>query len=115
MSIEPGALVIVHCQNPKEKLWGELQKLDALGAVLRALDLLSVEDWLGQQRRGDEGEIGIAPTTLFVPMHRIERVYLDESNEMTMSFGDRYASTCGGDVRDALRGRRPEGGGAKPT
>lgn len=103
-TIEPGALVIVNCHAPKEKLWGELRRLDAVGVVLRGLDLNSVEDWLRQERDGGEGFV--SPSSTFIPMHRIERIYLDESNETAECFGDRFTAICGGDPREALRRRR---------
>ena len=36
------SLVIVHCGNPREKMWGVVVRLDAVGLVLRGLDLESV-------------------------------------------------------------------------
>ncbi len=110
MDIEPGAMVVVSCQSPKEKLWGQLLRLDVVGAVVRGLDLGSVEDWLHQEREG--GERLIAPSTLFVPMHRVERIYLDESGALAPSFADRYAEACGRDVREALA---PAPGDGRPS
>ena len=95
-------LVILHCLAPREKLWGVLIRLDAVGVVMRALDLNSVEDWMAQERLGKESMI--APTTLFVPSHRVERIYLDEGNGPVESLGERYRSTCGGDPVVALMG-----------
>ena len=101
--IETGSLIIVNCMNPKEKLWGELLRLDAVGVVLRGLDLNSVEDWL-RQVRADDDEGFVTPSTVFVPLHRVERLYLDESGPSAECFADRYAAaTDGADVRDALR------------
>ena len=100
MTFEPGAMVVVSCQSPREKLWGRLLRLDGVGVVVRGLDLGSVEDWLRQERAGGEGFI--TPSTVFVPMHRVERVFLDESGPLAKSFADRYAETCGRDVREAL-------------
>lgn len=102
--IDVGALVIVHCREPREKLWGVLVRLDGVGLVLRGLDLDSVEDWLRQERSG--GDRLIAPSTCFLPTHRIARVDLDESGVAVASFGDRYAEACGRDVREALMGDR---------
>lgn len=99
-----GALVIVHCRDPREKMWGVLVRLDPVGLVLRGLDLDSVEDWLRQERSG--GERLIAPSTCFLPTHRISRVDLDESGVAVDSYGDRYAEACGRDVREALMGDR---------
>lgn len=102
--IDVGALVIVHCRDPREKMWGVLLRLDAVGLVVRGLDLESVEDWLRQERSGEDRLI--APSTCFVPTHRIARVDLDESGTAVDSYGDRYAEACGRDVREALMGDR---------
>lgn len=100
--VDEGSLVIVHCRDPKEKMWGVLLRLDPVGLVLRGLDLASVEDWLRQERSGDASLI--EPSTSFIPTHRLVRVDLDESGAAVASFGDRYAEACGRDVRDALLG-----------
>lgn len=101
--IGEGALVILHCGNPREKMWGVVTRLDAVGVVLRGLDLASVEDWLRQERSGAESLIG--PTTFFVPLNRVLRIDLEESGPAVESYGDRYAAACGRDVREALRER----------
>jgi len=95
-----GSLVILHCGNPREKMWGVVQRLDAVGVVVRGLDLGSVEDWMRQERTGGERLIG--PTTFFVPMNRVLRIDLDESTAAVESYGDRFHEACGRDVRDAL-------------
>ena len=102
-TVGAGALVVVHCSNPKEKLWGVLTGLDIVGVKLRGLDLSSVEDWLRQERSG--ADLLIRPTTLFLPMHRVLRIDLDESGGAVESYGDRYAAACGKDVCDALIGK----------
>jgi hypothetical protein len=98
--VEVGSLVILHCGNPREKMWGLLMRLDAVGVVIRGLDLDSVEDWLLQERVGGERMIG--PTTFFLPMGRVLRIDLDESTTAVDSYGDRYRTACGREVRDAL-------------
>jgi hypothetical protein len=100
--VEPGAVVVVDCMNPKEKLWGVLLRLDGAGAVLRGLDLASVEDWLQQEKAGEEAFIG--PTTVFIPTHRLQRIYLEESRVGMLCFADRYRESCGGEVKAALLG-----------
>jgi hypothetical protein len=99
-AVEVGSLVILHCGNPREKMWGLLMRLDAVGVVIRGLDLDSVEDWLLQERVGGERMIG--PTTFFLPMARVLRIDLDESTTAVDSYGDRYRTSCGREVRDAL-------------
>ena len=98
--IEVGSLVILHCGNPREKMWGLLVRLDGVGVAVRGLDLDSVEDWLRQERV--DGERMIGPTTFFLPMSRVLRIDLDESTTVIDSYGDRYRTACGREVRDAL-------------
>ncbi len=107
-SVEVGSLVVVHCSNPREKHWGLLLEIDGLGVVLRGLDLASVEDWLAQER--SDGEALIAPSTFFIPTHRLTRIDLDESGPVVTGYGDRFRQDCGRDVRAALLGqsKRPE-------
>jgi hypothetical protein len=106
-SMEPGSLVIVNCLNPQEKLWGLLLRLDVLGAVVRGLNLSSREDWLAQEKAGKGGFV--MPSTVFVPMHRVERIYLDESSPAAPSFGSRFLASCGRDVAQALMSGECEG------
>lgn len=100
--IEVGSLVVLHCANPREKHWGLLIRLDGLGAVVRGLDLESVEDWLAQERGG--GDPLIAPSTFFVPIHRLVRIDLDETGPVVTGYGDRFRRESGRDVRRALVG-----------
>ena len=93
-------MVILHCGNPREKMWGLLVRLDGVGVVVRGLDLDSVEDWLRHEKVGGERMIG--PTTFFLPMNRVLRIDLDESTTVIDSYGDRYRTACGREVRDAL-------------
>jgi len=104
-TIEVGSLVVVHCTNPREKHWGLLVRMDGLGVVLRGLDLESVEDWLAQERSG--GDPLIAPSTFFVPTHRMIRLDLDESGPVVAGYGDRFARQCDRDVVQALIGDDP--------
>ena len=99
-SVDVGSVVIVHCRDPKEKFWGLLQRLDAVGVALRGLDLGGVEDWLRQEAAG--GERLLTPSTLFIPMHRIQRIDLDEAVGPVAAYSDRYRDIDGCDVREIL-------------
>ncbi len=96
----PGSLVVLHCSNPREKMWGVVLRLDATGIVLRGLDLASVDDWMRQLKASSE--ISIGPSTFFVPMHRVLRVDLDESGPAVESYADRFRNDTGRDVREEL-------------
>ena len=79
--------MILHCGNPREKMWGVIVRLDQAGVVVRGLDLDSVEDWM---------------RTFFVPMHRVQRIDLDESTTVVASYSDRFEAACGRNAREAL-------------
>jgi len=104
MRIDEGALVVVHCRAPKEKIWGLLLRLDTAGVTVRGFDINSVEDWLRQEIRGAEPVIG--PSTVFLPTHRLERISLDESTGAVRSVADRFREACGRDVCEALVAQR---------
>ena len=99
-SLGPGTLVIVHLRDPTEKFWGVLERLDALGAVLRGLNVTSFDDWLGQAARSQTPAIGLA--TMFVPMFRVERIFLDEQVGEVESYSQRFESRVGVTVEEYL-------------
>jgi hypothetical protein len=94
------SLVVLHCANPREKMWGIVVRLDVVGVVLRGLELASVDDWLRQLR--SDGEVSLGPNTFLVPMHRVVRIDLDESGPAVSSFADRFRTDTGRDIRDEL-------------
>ncbi len=98
--MEEGSLVIINCHDPKEKIWGVLMRLDRRGPVIRGLSLTTFEDWLKQERQREQRFI--TPMTVFIPMHRVERIDLDEGSSLTPSFGDRYRAGCEGEAAAAL-------------
>jgi hypothetical protein len=100
-----GSPVILYLQNPKEKVWGLLLSLGTAGIVVRGLDLAVFEDWMRQEARRDESLI--MPTTLFYPMHRVERLERDETSGPLPGYVDRFALEVGRSVRQVL-GLDPE-------
>ena len=99
-SLDVGDIVIVHCRDPKEKFWGLLERLDAVGVAVRGLDLGGVEDWIRQEAAG--GERLLTPSTLFLPMHRVQRIDLDEAVGPVKALAERYRTATGGDISKAL-------------
>jgi hypothetical protein len=98
--IASGSPVIVYLHSPKEKVWGVLLNLMPSGVMLRGLDLRTFDDWMRQEAHGDENLIGL--TTLFYPMHRIERLERDETVGVATSYSERFALTVGRTVQQAL-------------
>jgi hypothetical protein len=52
-----------------------------------------------------------APSTMFIPMHRVVRIYVDESTELTPSYESRFEASCGRSAPEALTSepRRSDG------
>ncbi|MCU1348180.1 MAG: hypothetical protein JWO56_1210 [Acidobacteria bacterium] len=90
---EPNSLVIVNLVSPKEKFFGVLRALSPAGVTLRAINIDSFEDWLRQLARGDDTLIDMV--TLFVPLFRVERIFLDEAAGTIPSFAQRFEETIG--------------------
>ena len=101
--METGRLVVVNCAAPREKFWGVLLELAPVGLTVRCLTLDTFEDWL-QQHLGGGPEL-LGPVTLFLPIHRVERVELDETTGAVEGIGSRFFRVTGRDPVRALLGR----------
>ena len=77
--------VLVNLQNPREKVWGILLSIQASGITVRGIDLNSFDDW---SRSVSRGETEMALSTMFLPIHRVERVNQDESVGSVRSLAD---------------------------
>jgi hypothetical protein len=93
--VKPGSVVVVHLHSPREKVWGVLLTLSGSGITVKAIDLSSFEDWTRQVARGEES-IGLS--TIFYPMHRVERVELDETVGGIASCRDTFEQRTGKDL-----------------
>lgn len=74
--MEVGSYVVLSLANPNEKYWGVLLALDGPGVTLRGVNLSSFEDWIVEVAQQRTPTLGA--TTLFFPLHRVERLTLDE-------------------------------------
>lgn len=97
---DPNALVIVNLVQPKEKFFGVLRALSAAGVTMRAVNLDSFDDWMHQVARGEEAEIEMV--TMFVPLFRVERIFLDEGAGAVKSYSQRFEDVVGRSVADYL-------------
>jgi hypothetical protein len=91
--IRPGSLVIVHLINPTEKFWGILQELGVAGVMLRGINVSSFDDWMAQAVRPGEQSLGLS--TMFVPLFRVERIFLDEAVGEVESYRQRFERRVG--------------------
>jgi hypothetical protein len=111
MTIGPGSLVIVHLVNPTEKFWGVLQELGVAGVMLRGINVSSFDDWMAQALRPGEQSLGLS--TMFVPLFRVERIFLDEAVGEVESYRQRFQGRVGVPVERYL-GMEGAGGEEPP-
>jgi len=104
--MDAGELVVVSCAAPREKFFGVLVALTAVGATLRVVPLEAFEDWLRQV--ASDGTPMIGPVTLFLPTHRLERIEVDESAGAVEGYADRFRRVAHREPREELlRGSLP--------
>jgi hypothetical protein len=101
-----GEYVLLHLVSPREKFWGILRDRDASGITVRGLSLEGFEAWLREIAQKEP--VTVLPSTVFFPLHRVERVFLDETAGELLSFADRFKRTVGEDARYHLT-PMPEG------
>lgn len=87
------AVVIVNLVNPKEKFWGVLLSMSAAGLTLRCINLDSFEDWVRQIASREETSIDLV--TMFFPLFRLERLFLDEPVGAIPSYSEHFAEVVG--------------------
>jgi hypothetical protein len=87
------ALVILNLVNPKEKFFGVLLALSPAGITVRAINLDSFDDWVREVARGEESNLDLI--TMFVPLFRVERVFLDEPSGSIKSYAQRFEDAVG--------------------
>ncbi len=92
-AIEPGSIVLLHLVNPSEKFWGVLEDLSPAGVTLRGLGLESFEDWVAQAAAASSGALGLS--TMFVPLLRVERLFLDQQVGEVSSYKQRFERRVG--------------------
>lgn len=98
--MEPGAIVNLHLMNPAEKYWGVLEAINPAGVVVRGINLSSFDDWTGAVASEQEPDLGL--TTVFFPMLRVERMFLDEPVGAVESLCQIFERRVGRSVHDVL-------------
>ena len=90
---DASSLVIVNLVNPKEKLFGMLSSLSPAGVTVRGINLDAFEDWIRQIAHREEPNLDV--TTMFFPLFRVERIYLDEPSGAIKSYAQRFHDVTG--------------------
>jgi hypothetical protein len=98
--VKIGEIVLVHLVGPREKFWGLLHETSPSGVTVRGIALDAFESWMRELARG--AEPSSFPATVFFPLHRVERIFADESAGEFQSYAEKFRGIVGGDVRDYL-------------
>ena len=94
------SIVIVSLHSPREKIWGELLAINPSGVTLRGIDLNSFDLFIRQMKAPDGERMGFP--TVFFPMHRIERISLDEPSGAIPSMSELFARKLGRPLKEFL-------------
>jgi hypothetical protein len=95
---QPGAMVIVTLNNPRDKFWGAILALTVEGLSLCGAELGSFDDLIAMLKEGGP----LTPNVIFFPMHRVERMELDLPDGDVPSLSQRFASRTGLEASAAL-------------
>lgn len=86
-----GTVVLVTLREPREKFWGAVLEITPAGVGVSGINLAAFDDFTSQLRDGEPATPGV----VFFPMHRVERVELDQSSGEIPSLRQRFQSKCG--------------------
>lgn len=95
--MKAGEYVLVHLVNPREKYWGILKELSPAGATLRGLTLDGFEGWMREITHKEP--VSFLPSTVFFPLHRVERIFADETAGEVLSLAERFRRQVGEEAR----------------
>ena len=95
MPFRPGDLVVVVLHSPRERVWGRILGLEAAGVAVRGLDLSPWSEVLTLVRTGQADQVALS--TRFLPMHRVETLYLDEASSGAPSLAETFHDRTGQD------------------
>jgi hypothetical protein len=92
MKFDTGDSVIIVLRDPREKLLGVLDEINAAGITMRGIDLSYYDDWV-QSIVKDEPYLPM--NDYFLPMWRVERVMRDESSGEVGSMAEQFEKRTG--------------------
>ena len=98
--METNSIVIVSLILPKEKLWGQLKLLESKGVTVRGIELDAFDDFIRQVMQREETAVGL--NTIFFPMHRVERIIVDEPCGSIPSLSQRFQQKAGFTIEEYL-------------
>jgi len=101
LPFHPGAIVVATLGNPREKFWGAVLSLAPEGLSIRGIELASLEDLVSLIREKEPYTLNV----IFFPMHRVERIELDQPDGNIPSLAQRFSEKTGLDAAAILNSR----------
>ena len=98
--MEANSIVIVSLVSPKEKMWGQVLLLESKGVTVRGIELDAFDDFIRQVIQQEETAVGL--NTVFFPMHRVERIMVDEPSGSLPSLSQRFQAKVGLTIQEYL-------------
>jgi hypothetical protein len=98
--MDVNSIVIVSLISPKEKMWGQVLTLEPQGVTVRGIDLEAFDDFIRQVIQQEETAVGM--NTVFFPMHRLERITVDEPSGSIPSLSQRFHAKVGITIQEYL-------------
>jgi hypothetical protein len=95
---DEGSRVLLTLHSPRQKFFGVLLRLAVAGVEVRAVPLDGLEDLARQIRAGEHASV----STLFFPMHRMERMELDAADGELPSLAESFAAQSGHPVEEVF-------------
>jgi hypothetical protein len=95
---DTGSTVLLTLHSPRQKFFGVLLKMTAAGVEMHGVPLESLEDLARQIRAGEQA----GASTLFFPMHRVERMELDAAMGDIPSLAGSFAAKAGRTVDEVF-------------
>lgn len=94
------SIVIVNLAFPMQRFLGRLLEIHTAGITVRGIDLDAFEDWINSISA--EEESGVQATTTFFPLHRIEKMILDEGIGAIPSLSNAFLARVGRSIVEYL-------------
>lgn len=91
--IQPGHVVVLTLQNPREQIWGVLRAMDERGVSLEGMSVELFDSWLEDMAGG--GDPLHHFSLVFYPMLRVERVLVDRGAVGMPSLAERAEARLG--------------------
>lgn len=103
--MDTGNLVLLTLLNPREKFWGILLSLTPAGVSLRGVDLQSLDDFTQMVKAGEPANASL----VFFPMHRVQRMEVDNRSGELPSLAEQFAAKTGQNVAKFFREQEEPG------